>query len=179
MTRQAISPRFAIRIRLNICWLICNLWAGDRTAIWHAGTDVTIPSYSKTNRRQRVIVQKIAFYDARGFQERHPEAAQLSNCEHTEPAWSSNPCGVAQIGCAPAFSNSSLTAVTVEDPTAVMPLFLAPIMSWLRSPIIMACDGSARDSSHNPTCARKGLKQHEMWDRCDHDLFSSQVQHHR
>src|SRR6202521_4236410 len=28
MTRQAISPRFAIRIRLNICWLTCNLWAG-------------------------------------------------------------------------------------------------------------------------------------------------------
>src|ERR1700692_3825988 len=28
MTRHAISPRFAIRIRLNICWLTCNLWAG-------------------------------------------------------------------------------------------------------------------------------------------------------
>src|ERR1700681_2105573 len=64
MTRQAISPRLAIRIRLNMGLLICNLWAGSspplRTgaAIWHAGTDVTIPSYSKTKQRQRLICRK-------------------------------------------------------------------------------------------------------------------------
>jgi hypothetical protein len=30
----------------------------DRPTIWHAGTAVTIPSYSKTKRRQRLICRK-------------------------------------------------------------------------------------------------------------------------
>src|ERR1700674_675842 len=30
----------------------------DRPTIWHAGTDVTIPSYSKTKPRQRLICRK-------------------------------------------------------------------------------------------------------------------------
>src|SRR3981081_42605 len=34
-------------------FLVCTLWAGASPAIWHAGTEVTIPSYSKTERRQR------------------------------------------------------------------------------------------------------------------------------
>src|ERR1700712_3196061 len=52
MIRQAISPRLAIRIRLNMSWLACNLLGGFE-AIWRVGADVTIPSYSKTQRRQR------------------------------------------------------------------------------------------------------------------------------
>src|ERR1700742_4666175 len=59
MTRQAISPRFAIRIRLNMCLFTCDLWRGPawraKTTIWHAEADVTIPSYSKINLRQRSI----------------------------------------------------------------------------------------------------------------------------
>src|SRR5260370_7612090 len=57
MIRQAISPRFAIRIRLNIFAYLQPLGGTlrDGVAIWHAGADVTIPSYSKTNGRQRSI----------------------------------------------------------------------------------------------------------------------------
>jgi hypothetical protein len=47
----------AIRIRLNMGLLTCNLGripaSRAEAAIWHAGTGVTIPSYSKTDRRQR------------------------------------------------------------------------------------------------------------------------------
>src|SRR6266576_2880337 len=32
ITRQAIAPRFAIRIRLNMCLFTCNLWAGSSQA---------------------------------------------------------------------------------------------------------------------------------------------------
>src|ERR1700675_1470422 len=52
MTRQAISPRFAIRIRLNMFFLL-ELLAGSSPAMWHAGTRVTNPSYSKNRERQR------------------------------------------------------------------------------------------------------------------------------
>src|SRR5207302_2988323 len=52
MMRQAISPRFAIRIRLNMLWFVWRPWAG---AIWHGGREVTIPSYSKTRPRQRYM----------------------------------------------------------------------------------------------------------------------------
>src|SRR3954464_286822 len=61
MTRQAISPRLAIRIRLNMRLFTCNLAAGVQPAIWHAGTDVTIPSYRKTKQRQRLFEPKFAF----------------------------------------------------------------------------------------------------------------------
>src|SRR6266851_8218206 len=62
ITRQAISPRFAIRIRLNMCLLTSNLGAGSSLArpIWHAGMDVTIPSYSKTEPRQRLFEPEFA-----------------------------------------------------------------------------------------------------------------------
>jgi hypothetical protein len=52
MTRQAISPRFAIRIFLNMLFLLASLWAGSSLPIWHGRTEVTIPSYRKTARRQ-------------------------------------------------------------------------------------------------------------------------------
>src|SRR5258708_7273025 len=52
MTRQAISPRFAIRIRLNMFFLL-ELWAGSSPAMWHAGTRLTNPWYSKNRQRQR------------------------------------------------------------------------------------------------------------------------------
>jgi hypothetical protein len=60
MIRQAISPRFAIRIRLNMGWLAYRLLqrpkgAGSAPAIWHAGPEVTIASYSKNRRWQRPV----------------------------------------------------------------------------------------------------------------------------
>src|SRR5258708_7384504 len=66
MTRQAISPRLAIRIRLNMGSLLATFGRGPAlqagAAIWHAGTDVTIPSYSKTKQRQRLICRESAAY---------------------------------------------------------------------------------------------------------------------
>src|SRR5258708_11235448 len=57
MIRQEISPRFSIRIRLNIFAYLQPLGGTlrDGVASWHAGAEVTIPSYSKTNGRQRSI----------------------------------------------------------------------------------------------------------------------------
>src|ERR1700692_2655225 len=52
MTRQAISPRFAIRIRLNMFFLL-ELLAGSSPAMWHAEPRGTKPSYSKNRDRQR------------------------------------------------------------------------------------------------------------------------------
>src|SRR5258708_39286146 len=71
ITRQAISPRFAIRIRLNMRLFTCNLWAGSSLAgpIWHAGMDGTIPSYSKTEPWQRLFEPKFAGGDDSGFED--------------------------------------------------------------------------------------------------------------
>src|SRR4051812_17432239 len=63
MTRQAISPRLAINIRLNIWLFTCKRRAGsslpdrgpDRDTIGHAWAAVTILSYSKTKEWQRLI----------------------------------------------------------------------------------------------------------------------------
>src|SRR6266700_1723420 len=52
ITRQAISPRFAIRIRLNMLF-IGTFGRVPPPAIWHAGVGVTIASYSKMRWRQR------------------------------------------------------------------------------------------------------------------------------
>src|SRR5215813_11270470 len=57
MTRQAISPRFAIRIFLNISCLL-TFGRVPSARLWHAGEDVTIRSYSKMRRRQWLICRK-------------------------------------------------------------------------------------------------------------------------
>src|SRR6266478_7074473 len=59
MTRQAISPRLAIRIRLNI-FLTAAFGRDPEPQTGTQGTGVTIPSYSKTKQRQRLICRKSA-----------------------------------------------------------------------------------------------------------------------
>src|SRR5882757_2617437 len=59
MTRQAISPRLAIRIRLNI-FLTAAFGRDPEPQTGTQGTGVTIPSYSKTEQRQRLICRKSA-----------------------------------------------------------------------------------------------------------------------
>src|SRR5713101_6665488 len=59
MTRQAISPRLAIRIRLNI-FLTAAFGRDPEPQTGTQGMDVTIPSYSKTKQRQRLICRKSA-----------------------------------------------------------------------------------------------------------------------
>src|SRR5216684_7783159 len=59
MTRQAISPRLAIRIRLNI-FLTAAFGRDPEPQTGTQGAGVTIPSYSKTKQRQRLICRKSA-----------------------------------------------------------------------------------------------------------------------
>ena len=41
--------------------------ARELAAIWHAAVDVTIPSYSKTKQRQRLVIGKMSFLGSVGF----------------------------------------------------------------------------------------------------------------
>jgi hypothetical protein len=58
ITRQAISPRFAIRIVLNILVFI-DLWAGSAPAIWHGRGGRHNCVYSKLGRWQPPIGLRI------------------------------------------------------------------------------------------------------------------------
>src|SRR4051812_21741584 len=71
MTRQAISPRLAINIRLNIWLFTCKRRAGssppdrgpDRDHYRAPRAAVTILSYSKTKEWQRLIGQFLSHWE--------------------------------------------------------------------------------------------------------------------
>ncbi len=50
----------------HVC-LLATFWAGSSPAIWHAGTDVTIPSYSKTRAEATVEAPNLRCYPAQDF----------------------------------------------------------------------------------------------------------------
>src|SRR3954447_2538087 len=53
MTRQAISPRLAIRMRLNMLFLSLDLGRDPSLAVGAYGRAVWLPWYIKIGRRQR------------------------------------------------------------------------------------------------------------------------------
>ena len=57
--RVPSSRGLAISFIAAFVFLLLTFWAGSSQAIWHMGTGVTIPSYSKTRPRQRSITPNL------------------------------------------------------------------------------------------------------------------------